>query len=286
MRLLSGFFLVAAIVTTPVAHSSAAPADDCGGATITCGVNADPLAGDFHGLVAATGAPWVLATAARSGTTTGCGDCVWRLALACPSASPTDPAPPSCAGDTNTLACQPGQLLYRMYLSDATVTDQVVGELCIGGTARIVPIGDQARADLARYLRSVTPPTMTITARPRRLTLAGLETRFRADPPAAMRPTPFGGPRVSEMITLLVERTRWLWGDGSSTAWQDGSPPTEHRYLQPGRPRLQLTTRWGATYTVSYDGRSFGPYDATGLVAASQTREEQVATSQPVLVSG
>lgn len=285
-RLLSCYLALLAAIGSPAAPSLAGSTDDCGGATVMCGVHADPLAGDFHGLVAATTAPWVLATAARSGTTAGCGDCTWRLALACPTASPTDPAPPSCAGDTNALVCRPGQLLYRLYLSDVVVTDEVVGELCVGGPARIVPIGDQARADLARYLKTVTPPAMTITVRPRHLTLAGLSTRFRADPRGSLRQAPFGGPEVSELITLRVERTRWKWGDGSATGWQDGSPSTEHRYLHAGQPRLRLTARWGATYLVDYDGQTFGPYDATGQVAATQTRVERVGTSQPVLVSG
>lgn len=43
--------------------------------------------------------------------------------------------------------------------------------------------------------------------------------------------------------------------------------------------------RWGATYTVSYDGQTFGPYDATGRLSERETFLEHVATSSPVLVS-
>jgi len=268
----------------PTAH--AASTDSCGRVTVTCGANADPSAGDFHGMIAATDAGWVLDAAARSGTAAGCGDCVWRVALACPQSSPTDPAgATSCAGLTNPLACPTGQLLYRLYLTTTAFTDQVEGLLCLGGNASVVATGDQARADVARYLKDVTPPMLVVTIAPRRLTLAGLPTYFGASAPSTLRPAEFGGPVVTETITLTVNSERWRWGDGSGTGWVPAASRESHRYEHSGQDQVELTARWGASYTVGYEGRTFGPYDATGQLVRKQSRTERVATSSPDLVA-
>jgi hypothetical protein len=206
------------------------------------------------------------------------------VALACPTSSPTDPS--ACGGDGNPLTCATGQLLYRLYLTDAAVTDEVVGELCLGGPSRLIPIGDQAMADVSRYLATATPPRLTLAIRPAGLTLAGLPTELRLRPPVGLHPTEFGGPEVTEAITLHVESTQWSFGDGSTAARQTGDPAVTHRYLAAGTDQIRLTVRWGATYLVGYAGQTFGPYDATGQLTAVQVRAERVGTSSPVLVSG
>lgn len=284
-RTVAGWLGLAVILlgTPTVAHAGTG---DCGRVTISCGVDADPTAGVFHGVVAATDAGWVLSEASHGGTTPGCGDCVWHLTLACPQADPADPAGTNCSGAAGAGICPAGQLLYRLYLTTRAVTDEAVGQLCLGGPgAQIVPVGDQARADVARYMQDATPPPLRITIAPNRLTLTGLSTRFTAAVPAGLSPTEFGGPTVTETITLALLRIRWRWGDASTSGWLPDSTVGTHVYLEAGSRTARLSARWGASYTVGYAGQVFGPYDAIGELSRSQARNLRVATSNPVLVS-
>ncbi len=284
----AGRLLAAVALATMVALTGpTATAADCGGsAGSTCGVSADEANGVYHGLIAVTDQGWVLDRAATNGTTPGCGDCIWIVVLACPTNSPADPGSQSaCVEASGSPICRPGQLLYRLYLTTDTRLDQLEGTVCLGGTSQIVAIGDTASADAQRYLRDVTPPDLTVTTRPKDLTLAGLTTYFRASPPA-LEPVPFGGPTITEVITIGPRRIRWTWGDGDSSGWRPPDSETGHRYLGGGRFTGVLTTEWSATYTVHYAGRSFGPYDATGQLTKDQPFTKRVATSTPVLISG
>jgi uncharacterized membrane protein len=278
---------VPAAAAVPVAAQVASAGDrGCAGiAGAGCGVDAGP-GGAFHGLLAVAGEPWVLETAAHVGTQPGCGDCTWEIVLACPRASPTDPGSQTgCAVAARSGGCRSGQRLYRVYLSTAVVLDQVVGTVCLGDGNEPVPVGAIAAGDVQRYLRNVRPPDQRVVTRPPHATLAGLRTFFTAHPPADLVPVRFGGPDVTETITITPRRLDWRWGDGTATGWAPDTSTRSHTYLRGGAEQGTLTTRWGADYTVSYEGETVGPLRATGSVVVQQPFRVAVGTSSPVLVS-
>jgi hypothetical protein len=259
----------------------------CGGRVTTdCGgVQANGQQGEFHGLIAVTGLPAVFDTSSHSGTKPGCGDCEWTLIAACPTNDPHDPTGATlCPGATNAPSCRRG-VLERLFLSDADVAYQFVETLCMRKANHVVPVGQIALGDVQRYLHDVTPPDLVISTQPRVATLAGLRTLFQAKPPEALRPAPFGGGEVTETITIAPIRSNWSWGDGDATGWVATSPTQTHRYVSGGVEHGGLTTQWGATYTISFEGATFGPYDATGRLTKQQAFRLPVHTSTPHLVS-
>ena len=258
------------------------------------GVTADPEQGDFRGLIMVNGAPEVLETAARSGTQAGCGDCEWTILLACVFRPPGDQdTEPACTGSLRARQCEPGQSLFRLYLTTDAVSNALVDEICLGGINDIVPVGDIAAADVARYLRDVVPPDMTISVQPPRGVLAGLPAYFTVRPPADLAPTPFGGPEITETITITPAEYVWRWGDGTADLTTDdpGAPYPDgkvtHLYRTAGQVTGTLTTRWGASYTITVAGETFGPYDATGgLVEREQPFSLTVTAARSHLVTG
>jgi hypothetical protein len=267
-------------------HPLRANAEPCHGAFATdCGVKTDPQQGDFRGMIAITGMPAVFETTSHAGTKAGCGDCEWTLIAACPSNDPSNPGHATlCQGAVNAPTCRRG-VLERLYLSDADTEYRLVDTLCLQKTNRVIPVGNIAFGDVLRYLRDVTPPNLVITTQPRQATLAGLPTRFRAAPPARLRPTPFGSGEVTETITIAPIRSNWRWGDGDATGWVATAPTQTHRYLAGGVEHGGLTTQWGATYTITFEGVTLGPYDATGRLSRQQGFRLPVHISTPHLTS-
>src|SRR5581483_1597932 len=101
-----------------------------------------------------------------------------------------------CLGATGAPICQQGQLAYRLYLTTATTPDQFIDVLCLGGQQQVIPVGDQAAADVQRYLKDVTPPLLDLHLDPSKGIPAGLPVYFWVRPPAAA-PTPFGGGQIT-----------------------------------------------------------------------------------------
>jgi hypothetical protein len=255
-----------------------------GAASADCGVSAD---GDhYQGLIAVDDAPWVLNLGVHAGTTPGCGDCRWTLVIDCGNASVFDPdSLTSCVGATTSSSCDPGQVRYRLYLTTDARTDVFEGRLCLGNGRTPVPIGERAESDVSRYLRDVTPPRLEITTRPAGTTLAGLPTFFVDRPPGALLPVTFGDDPVHETITVVPSQVQWSWDGGSGSGWVSPGRPIGHAFDHGGTAIAVLVTRWAASYTVQYQGESFGPYDATGQVIGTQQLRLRVLTSEPVLVS-
>jgi hypothetical protein len=284
--------LTAALISLLGATSAhAGGAAGCGalGTSGSCGVGADQPTGNFHGLLAVRGAPWVLADAARGGTRAGCGDCRWTFVVACPGPgggnSGGQGGPVACATAFGATGCNPQQLLYRIYLTTNAVADVPQGVVCIGGADQPVPIGEEAGAAVERYLKLVRPPDLEVSTEPAGATLAGLPTYFSAATPAGMRPTPFGGDDVIETITLEPLRVDWGWSDGADSGWVAADAVSTHTFVSGGLADTALTTRWGATYTITYLGQTFGPYDAVGQLTRRQLFGLPVHTSTPTLVS-
>lgn len=292
-RILSGarnaLLGLAVLAAGGILDASSSAGADCGdlSTSVSCGVGADPSGGYFHGVIGVTGQGWVLDLAARSGSRPGCGDCVWTVSLDCPqSSAPQGDVPPGCTGMQAGEQCPPGTLPYRLYLTTSTVTNEVVGTVCLGGDYQIVAVGEDAEVDVDRHFRDVTPPDLVIRRRPHGATLAGLQTYFRAAVPAgSVGPYGFGNGTISESITLVPEQVDWEWGDGTASGWLPVSVTTEHRYLRSGALTAALTTRWGATYTATYEGRTVGPYDASGMLDRRQPFLAMVDISDPTLVS-
>jgi len=261
-------------------------ANNCGG------VAADQAHGDFHGLIMVRDQPDVLDRSASAGTTPGCGDCVWEIILACPTnlaGTPEDVA--ACGAATNAPNCKQGQQIYRLYLTTQAFTNRFEGPLCLGNIDEVIPVGNVAAADVARYLRDVTPPDLVLATSPPRGTLVNLPTYFSVRPPPTLQPAPFGGPQVHETITLAPSAYAWSWGDGTASDWITDAGDTyprgtlTHRYTRSGAAHGTLTTCWGGTYTITVADRTFGPYDAVGTVTHGQAFALAVYTARSQLVS-
>jgi hypothetical protein len=274
------------MTSSPGSTASASPGTKCVGFnTGTCGVGADPTDGDFHGLIAVHDVPWVLDISSHSGTTTGCGDCSWSVVLDCHTQSASDPGPThDCTGANNSAGCHRPQLLYQLFLSTDAVTDELVGTLCLGGGIDPIPLGDHAAGDVKRYLQDVIPPNLSIATKPKAAALAGLATYFTSSAPE-LTPTPFGNGEITESITIAPIRADWRWGDGSRSGWAAAATTVTHTYLSGGNDAVRLTTRWGATYTITFDGQTVGPYQAVGQLTKQQQITLPVLTSTPTLVS-
>ena len=287
--------LVCTSLVPAVAHAEDPPCFDRQTGDCVGSVVADPIAGDFHGLIAVAGQPDVLATAAHSGTTAGCGDCVWTLVMMCLANTPVDPHNQQpCTGAGRLLKCRPGQTAFRLYLSTKAATNRLVETICLGGADDVIPIGDIAAADVARYLRDVRPPELLTRFQPPREAIAGLPSYFMVRPPAELRPATLTSatPDIVETITIAPLHYTWAWGDGTGDLTTDdaGAPYPDghvtHTYATGGRVNIGLTTQWGATYTITTAGQTFGPYDATGgVVPRTQSLTLTVATAHSHLVS-
>jgi hypothetical protein len=278
--------IVTALSATKLTPSAADDCDDLS-ASVTCGVGSDPSGSYFHGLIGVTGQDWVLDLGSRSGSSPGCGDCVWTVTLDCPTASPVNPnGDATCTGmQAGSAGCPPDASPYRLYLTTSTVTNELVGRICLGGAHHVVLVGEDAQADVDRYLHDVVPPDLLIRRRPHGPTLTGLPTYFRAGvPDEGLGPVSFGGPTVTESITLVPEQVDWAWGDDTSSGWLPVTEVAEHRYLAGGVLDGTLTTRWTATFTATFEGHTVGPFPATGVVDHRQPFVEPVDTSRPVLV--
>jgi hypothetical protein len=281
-------FLTAPALAKPSDPCSVRQANGCGG------VNSDQAEGDFHGLIMVNGQPEILETAARSGTAPGCGDCSWTIVLACVFSDPSNPdTDHPCPGSAQPRQCEHGESLFRLYLTTNDVSNVLVDLLCLGGIADVIPVGDIAAADVERYLQDVVPPDLVITVQPPNGVLAGLPAYFRVRPPDTLAPVPFGGPEITETITIAPADYTWHWGDGTADLVTDdpGAPYPDgnvtHTYLTAGRVDGLLTTRWGATYTITVAGATYGPYDATGgLVSRAQPFTVTVTAAHSHLVSG
>jgi hypothetical protein len=284
-RRLSTLLLIVVALSFVGAGPAAASVRCVGVGGSTCGVESDPHAGEFHGLIAVAGAPWVLDTSLSAGGN-GCADCTWTVLIACPTESPSDPgSSDDCAVDSHSVRCGAGQLLFRIYLTTAAVTDHVVGTICLGRDRQVVSISDEADADVHRYLKTVVPPDLQITTRPSTATLAGLPTRFAAAPPADLRPVPFGGPAITETITIDPDQMSWRFGDGGDSGWVPTDRTVTHSYLSGRTAHGRVATRWRATYTITFDGRTVGPFDGDGRLTKDQAFRLAVRTTTPRLVS-
>ena len=261
----------------------------------SCGVSSEATQGEFHGLIAVKGRPDVLATAAHSGTSASCGDCVWTLVMMCVGNTPADlHNQQPCVGAARSLRCRPGQTAFRLYLTTEATTNQLVETLCLGGIDDVVPVGEIAAADVGRWLKDVTPPDLVFRFQPPRAAIAGLPTYFMVRTPTDLRPTHLASsaPGIVETITIAPLHYTWSWGDGSDRLETDdpGAPYPDgqvtHTYAAGGTVHGSLTTQWGATYTITTEGQTFGPYDATGgVVPRVQTFALPVATAHSHLVS-
>lgn len=250
--------------------------------TSTCGVQGDAKAGDFHGLIMVNGDPNVLDIAAHSGTQPGCGDCEWTLVANCVF---------ECTNGGQARRCNRGEVAYRLYLTTNDFTNRLVDTLCLGGPQDVIPVGDVAAADVQNYLKDVTPPTMQVTVQPPNGVLSNLPAYFQAAPPDNLQPQQFGGPQVTENITITAAHYTWDWGDGSAPYRTDdpGGPYPDgqvtHTYDRSAHVTAELTTEWSATYTITVAGQIFGPYNATGTVRRTQRFPLVVNRARSHLVS-
>lgn len=284
MRALAVVLSLVALMTSYCVTASAAPENSCGGLFNPCSsVKANAPSGEFQGLIALSGDASFLHAEAPAASGDGCAHCVWTVLLDCHLNSPGGKQV-DCNAAHNNPQCKKGQLADRIFLSRPGFGYGDVGTYCIGGANQIVPLSQIAIDDVNRYLKDVKPPSLDISFNPG-TSLAGLATRVSAEPDRALRPVPFGGQGVTETITLAPVREVWSWGDGQTATFTDATIRTDHTYGTGGHLTAAVTTTWGATYRITYQGLTFGPYNATGRITGRQTRPVTVVTSTPVLVS-
>ena len=284
-----GVALVAALVALLLVpfspHADGQSPRPCSGFATTCpSPVADRVHGTYHGLIAITGDASFLQREQASTGSEGCSDCIWTLVIDCQMNQPGTGSQVECGSAQQNPQCHRGQLAEKLFLSRPGHGFGMVGVYCIGGGNRIVPIGDIARADVERYLKDVKPPSLDITFDPG-TSLSGLATRVRARPDRRLRAVPFGGQGVTETIKLAPVRQVWRWGDGQTATFTAATVRTTHTYVRGGHLTATVTTTWGATYTITYQGLTLGPYDATGQLTGQQSRPVTVVTSTPVLIS-
>ena len=289
---MSTFLVLLAMFAAP-SKAQAGPSDDCTNpfATKCHSVTADQNAGDFHGVIMVPGDDEILDIAMNSGSQPGCGDCVWTLIIACVHDLPNNPHNTvPCTGAGNAQQCSNGQTLYRLFLATATEANHLVTTLCLGGPADVIDVSDVAATDVGRYLKDVKPPLMGITTQPPTDALAGIPTFFQVNSPNPA-PEQFGGPAVTETITIKPATYTWVWGDGSpSLQTQDPGGPypdghVTHTYIHAAHVTGTLTTEWSATYTITTAGRTLGPFNATGTVTKTQPFRLTVDRARSHLVS-
>ena len=281
-RICLGLFCALILVPIP-ALASTSDCHDPTNPTCTHGtVIADQQEADFHGLIMVADDPSVLDIAAHSGTQAGCADCQWTLVANCVF---------DCTNGGQARRCNRGQVAFRLYLTTKAFTNRLVDTLCLGGPQDVVPVGDMAAADVDRYLKDVVPPTMHVTVQPPNGVLSNLPAYFQANPPANLQPQAFGGPQVTENITITPAHYTWDWGDGTPALTTDdpGGPYPDghvtHTYDRSAHLVAALTTEWSATYTITVAGQTFGPYNATGTVQRTQRFPLVVDRARSHLVS-
>jgi hypothetical protein len=275
----------AAMTFTTTAGVAGEPRQQCIVLSAVCYSSAaDHSSGQFRGLIAINGDASLLKREASLAGSNGCDDCLWQVTVACQNNEPGDGRQSGCRGAVDYPTCRKRQLAERIFLARSGTGYGDVGIYCLGRGNRIVPIGEIAKGDVERYLKDVRPPNLTISFDPG-TSLAGLATKVRAAPDRALRPVPFGGQGVTETIKLAPVSQTWNWGDGQTATFTEASIRTSHTYATGGHLTASVTTTWGATYTLTYQGLTFGPYDATGRLTGRQTRAVTVVTSTPVLVS-
>jgi hypothetical protein len=279
MKALKIFVVVTALIVGLGGTLDIADAVGCGQlGQGSCGVAAHPSTQSFRGLIAITGHPGVLDTAAHSGTKPGCADCSWQLVVECAPNSP-DAAQRLCI----QAACRNGTE-ERIYLTTDAVTDEMVGEVCLRAGEHVVAVGDDAAARVGDWLKDARPPPMTIATKPKLQTLAGLPTLFSAGNPAAP-PVALAGAGITETVTIGPARATWAFGDGASLGPVAADATVQHTYARGLTAHGTLTTVWGATYTIRYAGVTAGPYTAAGTLTRTQAFVLPVDTSSPDLVS-
>jgi hypothetical protein len=233
----------------------------------------------------------VLDIAMNSGSQPGCGDCVWTLVAACWHADPGDPHNEiPCVGSGRSPKCDPGQTLFNLFLSTDTEGTHLVTTLCLGGPNDVIDVSNVAAAAVDRYLKDVVPPLLRIGTQPPSNALSGIPTYFQVSAPNPA-PQQFGGPAVTETITITPATYTWQWGDGSpSLETKDPGGPypdghVTHTYVHAAHTSGTLTTEWSATYTVTAAGRTLGPFNATGTVRRTQPFTFTVDRARSHLVS-
>jgi hypothetical protein len=131
---------------------------------------------------------------------------------------------------------------------------------------------------------------MRVTVQPPNGVLSNLPAYFQAQEPAN-QPQPFGGPQVTETITITPAHYTWDWGDGTAPLETDdpGGPYPDgnvtHTYDRAAHVTVALTTEWSATYTITVAGQTFGPFNATGTVQRTQRFPLVVDRARSHLVS-
>jgi hypothetical protein len=204
-----------------------------------------------------------------------CADCVWTLVKACKTLHHGSKTAILCQYKQPAPDCRSDQEDDLVYLQTATAPRHVVDEVCLGGSAAVVPVGERAARLATRYLKNVRPPPDGVRTQPRHGILVQLPVYFSVDPP---RPAPaaFGPAALRETIKVRAASYTWDWGDGSRPLITDspGGPYPDgdvtHTYHRGGQVTATLTTAWSGSYTFRAGGRTLGPYPVHGTVRRAQ----------------
>lgn len=174
-----------------------------------------------------------------------CMECVWKYTLYC-----AQEATVACAHAVTT--CTPGLARYRVKFGTTASEVRTIGSVCWGSG---YPATRQQVVDRIRDTALRAVPLLKPGYVPNGKTLTSVPIVAWSGQPLVFSPKPMtiGGVRVGITARPIW---RWSWGD-SSQQWTANagsvsmhSGPT-HRYLSPGRYRIDVQAVWSARYSIS-----------------------------------
>jgi hypothetical protein len=229
----------------------------------------------------------------RHRASTGCTGCEWDFVPACLHGSPTDGANDVYC-EVAATACRPdGGILMRIYFRpDSAAGWQAVGQDCIGGNRRAVPVRDITAA-VARHLDTLTVPAPTLAVDPPGRAVTGVPVIVAADPQPTFRETFFA---AGVPVDITLNPADWTWTfdtvapfttttpghryDGHSAL--DRAYYVQHTYGDAGAHRVTVTVRWTGSYVI----RGLPDVDSVPDRTTTATAGFTVRDAHAVLVGG
>lgn len=204
----------------------------------------------------------------------GCGGCRWRLTTVCTRPDPElGQAFDERRGcDAVVHGCPQRQRVLRAWFRPAGGIWQEVAVVCVGEPVTVAHVGEEVADRVEEGMPALRP-----AFRPTQGVVTQLPVAFSTGQPA--------GPRrwSMQVVGRVVDVTAvpswwWSFGDGAASS----GAAVAHAYRRPGTMRVEVRTRWTATFVV--DG--LGPFDVPETVTQATTFDLRIGEGRAVLVPG
>ena len=205
-----------------------------------------------------------------------CISCVWKYTLYCMWDSQDSVCQHA------VISCPKGMIRYRVWFGHSRDSLEQIGSVCLGAAT---PLTRRILESTIRDKVTKKVPALHMHLQPSKETLTTIPVIGYITSPATFAPKSFslGGHQVK--ITALAA-WRWAWGDKSSRWYsvRGGRYPIrtiEHRYRQPKKYVVTVTSAWKASYNVA----GIGEFPVAGEVVTQQDKAAiQVRSGGTVLV--